>query len=78
MAFCAGFDRIWKIQFSLYWSVSVVGYGVGMAVTFMALILMAEGQPALVYLVPCTLIPVHLVALWKGQWSLLWAGDFVS
>jgi hypothetical protein len=36
---------------------------------------MAVAQPALLYLVPCTLIPVFLLGLIRREWRLLWEGD---
>eukprot|EP00795_Rhopilema_esculentum_P003813 gene3813-15101_t len=50
------------------------GYGGGLIVTFTALVLMKTGQPALLYLVPCVLIPVSIVALLRKQFSSMWHG----
>lgn len=44
-------------------------------VTFVGLYLMAVAQPALLYLVPFTLIPVFLLGLCRRELSLLWNGD---
>lgn len=52
------------------------GYGIGLMVTFVALYLMETPQPALLYLVPCTLIPVVFVALCRGQLRAMWRGNF--
>ena len=38
-----------------YFGMSVVGYGAGLLLTYVALVVMRSGQPALLYLVPCTL-----------------------
>lgn len=43
-------------------------------VTFLALTLMHMAQPALIYLVPCTLIPIYLLALCRGEFGKLWNG----
>lgn len=44
-------------------------------VTFAGLYLMAAAQPALLYLVPFTLIPVFLLGLCRRELPLLWNGD---
>lgn len=44
-------------------------------VTFAGLYLMAAAQPALLYLVPFTLIPVFLLGLCRREFTLLWNGD---
>ena len=43
--------------------------------TFAGLHLMAMAQPALLYLVPFTLIPVFLLGLKRREWRQLWRGD---
>lgn len=50
-------------------------YGVGLLVTFMALALMQRGQPALLYLVPCTLVTSCALALWRGELGTFWTGS---
>lgn len=54
----------------------MIGYIAGLAVTFIAGRWMRAAQPALVYIVPCTVIPVWLHARRIGgrTLSLLWAG----
>lgn len=49
-----------------------------MVVTFLALIYMKMAQPALIYLVPCTLIPTHVVAAFRKQWLVMWKGHYVN
>lgn len=36
---------------------------------------MAIAQPALLYLVPFTLVPVFVLGLWRRELKLLWEGD---
>lgn len=43
--------------------------------TFLGLYLMAIAQPALLYLVPFTLVPVFVLGLWRRELKLLWEGD---
>ena len=50
-------------------------YGLGLLVTFAGLYLMAIAQPALLYLVPFTLIPVFIIGLCRRELKLLWEGD---
>ena len=53
-------------------------YVVGLALTFVALKLNVggqRGQPALLYLVPCSLGTVALAAKLRGEWRGLWSGD---
>ncbi|XP_046857450.1 signal peptide peptidase-like 2A [Xenia sp. Carnegie-2017] len=37
---------------------------------------MEEGQPALVYLVPCTLLTVIVISLIRGEFCDLWHGTY--
>ena len=57
-----------------YYLLSVVGYGVGLLLTYGALIVMKSGQPALLYIVPCTLYVVLFVAWLRGDVKQLWEG----
>ncbi|KAH3716201.1 signal peptide peptidase-like 2B isoform X1 [Dreissena polymorpha] len=57
-----------------YYITTCIGYGVGLLLTFVALALMETGQPALLYLVPCTLIPTFALGLFRKEVKLLWNG----
>ena len=48
------------------------GYIVGMCFAFIAIFIMNKGQPALLYLVPCTLGPLLLLAWCRGHLRPLW------
>ncbi|GMY32220.1 signal peptide peptidase-like 5 [Fagus crenata] len=51
----------------------MIGYGVGLFFTYLALYLMdGHGQPALLYLVPCTLGVAVLLGLVRGELKDLW------
>ncbi|VDM64548.1 unnamed protein product [Angiostrongylus costaricensis] len=52
-----------------------IGYSIGLIVTFFALAFMNMAQPALIYLVPCTLVPICVMACVKGQLCLIWHGS---
>lgn len=54
--------------------VLVWGYAVGLFLANLAVVLMKEGQPALMYLVPCTLGPLSLLAWRRGILAKLWTG----
>ena len=58
----------------IYYLSTVVAYGVGLIITFVALLFMETGQPALLYLVPCTLVTTFLVGCIRGEINYLWAG----
>lgn len=62
-------------MFKFLFNFSITAYGLGLLVTFAGLYLMAVAQPALLYLVPCTLIPVFLLGLIRRETRLLWEGD---
>ncbi|XP_064187788.1 signal peptide peptidase-like 2B isoform X3 [Anguilla rostrata] len=70
MALC---DR----PFSLlgFGDILVPAYGIGLLITFVALALMQIGQPALLYLVPCTLLTSLAMALWRKELPMFWTGS---
>ena len=53
----------------------VPAYGVGLLITFVALAVMQMGQPALLYLVPCTLLTSFAVALCRKELPQFWTGS---
>ncbi|KAG7250177.1 hypothetical protein CRUP_015329 [Coryphaenoides rupestris] len=55
--------------------VLVPAYGIGLLLTFVALAVMKMGQPALLYLVPCTLLTSLAVALWRRELPQFWSGS---
>eukprot|EP00298_Acanthocystis_sp_HF-20_P010887 c19105_g2_i1.p1 GENE.c19105_g2_i1~~c19105_g2_i1.p1 ORF type:complete len:511 (+),score=148.54 c19105_g2_i1:27-1535(+) len=57
-----------------YFVYNVIGYGIGLIITYTALLLMEEGQPALLYLVPLTLGTTLLLALYRGHVNEIWNG----
>ncbi|XP_014651448.1 PREDICTED: signal peptide peptidase-like 2B [Ceratotherium simum simum] len=74
VAYCHRFDI--QVQSSrVYFVVCTIAYGIGLLVTFMALALMQRGQPALLYLVPCTLIASCALALWRRELGMFWTGS---
>ncbi|KAK3842859.1 MAG: peptidase A22B, signal peptide peptidase [Linnemannia gamsii] len=57
-----------------YYLTAILGYAVGLEVTFVAMMWSNQGQPALLYLVPFTVLPVVLLASRRHELSLLWNG----
>ena len=70
---------LWSILHVLYaWTLFMLtAYGVGLLITFLALYLMKEGQPALLYLVPCILLTGCAIGWWRGEMRSLWEGPWV-
>ncbi|KAI3931272.1 hypothetical protein MKX01_040189 [Papaver californicum] len=51
----------------------MIGYGVGLILTYVGLYLMdGHGQPALLYLVPCTLGLIIILGWLRGELKHLW------
>lgn len=74
IAFSFRFDRANKKGVSNgYFLWLTIGYGVGLFITYLGLYLMnGHGQPALLYLVPCTLGVVVVLGLIRGELKDLW------
>uniref|UniRef100_A0A8C1UQP1 Signal peptide peptidase-like 2B n=1 Tax=Cyprinus carpio TaxID=7962 RepID=A0A8C1UQP1_CYPCA len=73
VAYCHRFDILMQTS-RIYFLACTIGYGIGLLITFVALALMQMGQPALLYLVPCTLLTSLAVALWRKELPLFWTG----
>ncbi|KAK7096664.1 signal peptide peptidase-like 2B isoform X2 [Littorina saxatilis] len=58
----------------LYFIATSLAYVVGLGLTGVALFVMKSGQPALLYLVPCTLITTFTIALWRQEFCYIWRG----
>ncbi|KAI0226652.1 Signal peptide peptidase-like 2B [Lamellibrachia satsuma] len=77
VAYCHSFDL--KVASGrVYFITTVCAYGVGLLLAFLALSLMAVAQPALLYLVPCTLVPTCLIGWRRKEFRHLWTGDKVT
>ncbi|XP_055740154.1 signal peptide peptidase-like 2 isoform X2 [Salvelinus fontinalis] len=74
VAYCHRFDILMQSS-RFYFLACTIGYGIGLLITFVALALMQMGQPALLYLVPCTLLSSLAVALWRKELPLFWTGS---
>ncbi|KFQ30897.1 Signal peptide peptidase-like 2A, partial [Mesitornis unicolor] len=74
VAYCRRFD-VQTSSSSVYFISCTIAYAIGMVLTFVVLALMKMGQPALLYLVPCTLITSSLVAWRRKEMKKFWKGS---
>uniref|UniRef100_A0A8C5BBB2 Signal peptide peptidase-like 2 n=1 Tax=Gadus morhua TaxID=8049 RepID=A0A8C5BBB2_GADMO len=74
VAYCHRFDILTHSS-RIYFVACTIAYGVGLLITFVALAVMKMGQPALLYLVPCTLLTSLAVALWRKELPQFWSGS---
>uniref|UniRef100_A0A8C9GNP4 Signal peptide peptidase-like 2A n=1 Tax=Piliocolobus tephrosceles TaxID=591936 RepID=A0A8C9GNP4_9PRIM len=74
IAYCRRFDVQTGSSY-IYYVSSTVAYAIGMILTFVVLVLMKKGQPALLYLVPCTLITASIVAWRRKDMKKFWKGN---
>ena len=79
-AFCRRFDASLRLPLSrAYFPPCLAGYGGGLLLTYAALWnswFGDQGQPALLYLVPCTLGVVAALGAARGQLGQLWRHEF--
>lgn len=74
VSFCCGFGFQVKAR-CVYLISTVIAYGVGLLVTFLALAVMGSGQPALLYIVPLTLGTTVVIGLSRKELRQLWIGE---
>jgi minor histocompatibility antigen H13 len=58
-----------------YFRSSMLGYIVGIVMTLVALAIMETGQPALLYLVPCTFLGILIQGVIRGDIKKIWSWD---
>ena len=75
LSFAHSYDLLAGIKYKLYWVITVTAYILGLVATFISLFLMNSAQPALLYLVPFTLLPTLLVSWIRGDLAAMWHGD---
>ncbi|CAH3103177.1 unnamed protein product [Pocillopora meandrina] len=78
ISFCHTFDIMTNTPCRIYYVATTVAYAVGLLITFVMLFVMEQGQPALVYLVPCILITGVFIGWRRGDLKKLWSGQMVS
>ncbi|RWS00469.1 signal peptide peptidase-like 2B, partial [Dinothrombium tinctorium] len=75
VSFCCAFDIIYGVSFHLYYVTTSICYGLGLIATFLGLYFMnGVPQPALLYLVPFTVIPIIVIGLLRKEMKKLWNG----
>ncbi|XP_049717380.1 signal peptide peptidase-like 2C [Elephas maximus indicus] len=74
VAYCHRFDVLVSSH-QVYFVACTLAYAVGLLVTFIAMVLMQMGQPALLYLVSSTLLTSLAVATCRQELSLFWIGQ---
>lgn len=75
VAFCHNFDVIARTKYKVYFVTVSIAYAIGLFITFVALVLMKSGQPALLYLAPSVLIAAVIVGLCRKELKELWRGE---
>jgi len=77
LCFLFRFDHFNRKTFKQgYFLKAWIGYMVGLVLTLVMVLVLQRGQPALMYLVPCTLIPT-LFFSWRNKEFLdLWRGRY--
>lgn len=78
IAYCSRFDVWVNSRCKPYFLSCTTGYVLGMILTFVVLLLSGMGQPALLYLVPFTLIASALVAWRRGEMRKFWTGTAIE
>ncbi|KAG8505039.1 Signal peptide peptidase-like 2C [Galemys pyrenaicus] len=74
VAYCHRFDVQTRSR-QVYFVACILAYAVGLLVTFIAMVLMQMGQPALLYLVSSTLLTSLAVAACRQELTLFWTGQ---
>ena len=75
VAFCHNFDILAKTKYRIYFVATSIAYAIGLLITFVALLLMKSGQPALLYLAPSVLIACITVGACRKELKELWTGQ---
>ncbi|XP_014840624.1 PREDICTED: signal peptide peptidase-like 2A isoform X2 [Poecilia mexicana] len=74
VAYCSRFDIWVNSRKNVYFISCVFAYLLGLVLTFAVMLLSGMGQPALLYLVPFTLITSAVVAGCRGEMRQFWTG----
>ncbi|XP_074523285.1 signal peptide peptidase-like 2A isoform X2 [Halichoeres trimaculatus] len=74
VAYCSRFDVWINSRKKIYFLSCCIAYLLGMILTFAVMLLSGMGQPALLYLVPFTLITSAVLAGCRGEMRQFWTG----
>jgi len=80
VAYCLKLDRMvflndYKSSHLNYFKISLVGYAIGLLCAIIAALVYGIAQPALLYLVPSTLLPIIIFSWIRNQLGQLWHGS---
>ncbi|KAL5020142.1 hypothetical protein ScPMuIL_003034 [Solemya velum] len=74
----AGYNHAFDLRVTgrkIYFISTVIAYSVGLVITFLVLYFTDMGQPALLYLVPCTVLTTVVIGWKRGELKQLWKGE---
>ena len=71
-------NRILRLFQPFYNDFPFAAYTLGIVATFVSLYLMKAAQPALLFLVPFTLVPVFIISWLRSDLAAMWRGDFAE
>lgn len=74
VSYCNAYDLIRNVPYRSYFIVSTLAYALGLVFSYIALITMEIAQPALLYLVPTTVISVLILSLYRKEFRQFWIG----
>ncbi len=74
VAFALRVDHALNNQQSIYYQRTLIGYAIGMFLAMVMAFVYRIPQPALLYLVPCTVIPLLVTAYQRKQMDTVWNG----
>ena len=81
LMYAATFDEVERLPWiKSYFVLEIVGYVMGLILTIGALALDIggqQGQPALLYLIPCTLLPILLTSYWRGHLGAMFRDNLI-
>merc|ERR1719178_519651 len=73
VSFAIRYDVSTRKRYPTYFILMVIGYSIGLMMANVAVYVMDMGQPALLYLVPCTLGVFCAVSHREGKFQMMWA-----
>ncbi|XP_055030287.2 signal peptide peptidase-like 2A isoform X1 [Misgurnus anguillicaudatus] len=74
VAYCHRFDVWMNNSNKIYFISCAIAYCVGLVLTFAVMLASRMGQPALLYLVPCTLLTSFILACARKELRQFWSG----
>lgn len=56
---------------------AIIAYSIGLGICITSLLIYHTAQPALLYIVPCTLIAITVMSYYRNQLDGLWKGEII-